>query len=112
MVHTVVRFENNQLPSNSPMPVVINDENRSAFQRRVYFIVGIVLLIGILVPNILAIPNDYDDFAYHILFIFHASTFRFSSLRGFLHLRPAGCLGFFFVSTAIYRSEYSFVFLD
>jgi hypothetical protein len=83
MVNTVVRFENNRL---SPVPVVIKNANQSSFQRRLYLIIGIILLIIILIPNILSIQNDYDDFAYHLLFIFHASTLRFSSKFVFLSL--------------------------
>jgi hypothetical protein len=109
MVNTVVTFGNNRLPSIPPVPMVIINENQSSLQRRIYLIIGICLLISILIPNILSISNDYDDFAYHLLFIFHASMLKFSFVI-LLFIYLVDCLGLFFISTAIYRSKYHFCF--
>jgi hypothetical protein len=106
MVNTVVTFGNNRFPSIPPVPIVIENDYQSTLQRRIYLIIGIVLLISIIIPNILAISNDYDDFAYHLLFIFHASTFEFFLISPFFLINLVGCLGLFFISTAIYRSKY------
>jgi len=78
MVNTVVTFGNNRLSSVPPLPIVIKDDNKSYLQRRLYLIFGILILMIILLPNILSIKNDHDDFAYHLLFIVHASSFIYS----------------------------------
>jgi hypothetical protein len=85
MVNTVVTFENNRIPSVTPFPVVIEKNNRSSLQRRIYLIIGILILTIILIPNILSIEKDYDDFAFHLLFIVHASSF-FVSIEIFVFL--------------------------
>ena len=84
MVNTVVTFGNNRIPSATSFPVVIDKTNQSSLQRRIYLIIGILILIIILIPNILLIEKDPDDFAFHLLFIVHASSLRFSSFSLFL----------------------------
>ncbi|CAF2938918.1 unnamed protein product [Rotaria sp. Silwood2] len=87
MVNTVVTFGNNQVSSVTPLPIMVKIDNKSFLQRRLYLIIGILVLIIILIPTILSIKKDPDDFAFHILFIVHA---------GFLLL--------FFISNTIYRN--------
>ncbi len=84
MVNTVVTFGNNRLSSVPPLPTIIKDDNKSSLQRRLYLIIGILVLIIILIPNILSIEHDHDDFAYHILFIVHASSLLVFSLCSFI----------------------------
>jgi hypothetical protein len=85
MVNTIVTFGNNRLSSVPPLPIMIKNDNKSSLQRRLYLIIGILVLIIILLPNILSIKDDHDDFAYHILFIVHASSLILSLLC-FFHL--------------------------
>lgn len=73
MVNTIVTFGNNRLSST---PVVIKtDGTIFSLQRKIYLITGVFLLSIIVIPNILSIANNQDDFAYHLLFIVHASSF-------------------------------------
>ncbi|CAF3905372.1 unnamed protein product [Rotaria sp. Silwood2] len=72
MVNTVVTFGNNQVSSVTPLPIMVKIDNKSFLQRRLYLIIGILVLIIILIPTILSIKKDPDDFAFHILFIVHA----------------------------------------
>lgn len=82
MVNTVVRFEDNRLSSLAPLPVSIETNTRSVFQRRIYLTVGVLILIVIVLPNVFDIYHKKEDFAYHLLFIFHAGLsfhiFRFT----------------------------------
>ena len=103
MVNTVVTFGNNRISSAPSFPVIIEQTNKSSLQRRIYLITGILILIIILIPNILLIENDPDDFAFHLLFIVHASLLRFSSFSFIYFL---GFLLLFFISTAIYRRKF------
>lgn len=75
MVNTVVTFGNNRLSSIPPTPIIIkNDKKIISFEEKFYLIFGILILSIILIPNILVIKNDHDDFTYHLLFIIHASS--------------------------------------
>jgi hypothetical protein len=76
MVNTVVTFGNNRMSSVTPLPVLNKADN---FQRRLYLIIGILGLIIILVPTILSIGKDHDDFIFHLLFIVHTSSLIFYS---------------------------------
>ncbi|CAF3440759.1 unnamed protein product [Rotaria socialis] len=87
MVNTIVTFGNNQVSSSTPFPIIVKTDNKSILQRRLYLIIGISTLIIILIPTILSIEKDQDDFTFHTLFIVHASF-----------------LLIFFVSIAIYRN--------
>jgi hypothetical protein len=80
MVNTIVTFGNNRLSSIPPLPIMIKNNDKSSLQRRLYLILGVLILIIILLPNMLSIGKDHDDFAYHLLFIFHASSFICSLL--------------------------------
>ncbi|CAF0836496.1 unnamed protein product [Rotaria sordida] len=87
MVNTIVTFGNNRVSSVTPLPIVVKIDKKSSLQRQIYLIIGILVLIIIVIPTILSIEKDPDDFSFHILFIVHAS---------FLLL--------FFISNTIYRN--------
>ncbi|CAF5131841.1 unnamed protein product, partial [Rotaria magnacalcarata] len=74
MVNTIVTFGNNQVSSSTPFPIIVKTDNKSILQRRLYLIIGISTLIIILIPTILSIEKDQDDFTFHTLFIVHASS--------------------------------------
>ncbi|CAF5143939.1 unnamed protein product, partial [Rotaria magnacalcarata] len=73
MVNTIVTFGNNQVSSSTPFPIIVKTDNKSILQRRLYLIIGISTLIIILIPTILSIEKDQDDFTFHTLFIVHAN---------------------------------------
>ena len=80
MVNTIVTFGNNRISSVTPLPLEVKTDNNSSLQRRFYLIIGILALIIILLPTILSIEKDHDDFTFHLLFIVHASSLTFYSL--------------------------------
>ncbi|CAF0913592.1 unnamed protein product [Rotaria sp. Silwood1] len=73
MVNTVVTFGNNRVSSDAPLPIIVKTDHKSSLQRRLYLIIGILILIIILIPTILSIGKDPNDFAFHILFIVHTN---------------------------------------
>lgn len=105
MVNTVVTFENSSVSPGTSIPFTIKTNDRSILQRRLYLIIGIVVLITILIPTILSIETDHEDFPFHTLFIVHTSSLLY--FVSFSHISEKSYLGFlllFFVSIAIYRS--------
>ena len=111
-VSTVVRFKDNRLSSITPLPLTTEINDRSVFQRRIYLVLGVCILISLVLPNIFDIYHAKEDFAYHLLFIFHASSFvvEFLLVLVLMCVRLA-CLLLFFISTAIFRSKSSRKFL-
>lgn len=105
MVNTVVTFGDNRLSSILPLPVINETNDRSVVQRRIYLIFAVFISIVIVLPNIFEIYHEKNDFAYHLLFIFHTSSFfpisRFPLCISF----RLACLLLFFISTAIFRSK-------
>lgn len=81
-VSTIVRFKDNRRSSMTPLPVMTEINDRSVLQRRIYLVLNAFIVIVIVLPNIFDIFLEKEDFAYHLLFMFHASSFFFDL---FLH---------------------------
>ena len=82
MVNTVVTFESDRISSSMtpPLAKAISTDAHAVWSRRLYLAFGILLLIVILIPTGLSIGKDRDDFAYHLLFIVHSSSYCYSSI--------------------------------
>lgn len=75
MVNTTVRFENNHNPTtnSNSSSTRISFPKPTYYQEYVYLITGICVLIILCIPNIFSMIRGYEDFAYDLLFMFHAS---------------------------------------
>jgi hypothetical protein len=109
MVNTVVTFGNTRTSSGMLSTHIVDmSTDRSYVWRGFYALIGFILVLIVIIPTVISIRNDRDDFIYHLLLIVHSSSSMILFIQPMKSFDDIflGFLYLFIVIIVVYRSNY------